>query len=660
MARRLAAIMFTDIAGYTPLSQKDEFAALRLVRDQDRLVRGLLEIHQGRLVKSIGDGLLIDFPSALGAVECAVDLQRLIKQRNTREAPPELRVRIGIHLGDVEEQGADIFGDSVNVASRLEALAEPGCVCVSEPVYAMVHNKVRLQFENLGSKTLKGVEQPIGVYRVISFEREPALPIAVTGQGPSRLAVLPLVNMSRDQENEYFADGMTEELISVISQIKGLRVISRTTSGQYKGANKSVAQIGAELGVDSVLEGSVRRSGDRLRITVQLIDSKTDEHRWAEAYDRKVEDIFAIQAEVAERTAAALQLHLLAPERAAIQVRPTVSLAAYESYLRGVRASQGWFGPFEKAQAMDQQTEEYFEAAIREDPNFSAAYSHLADHLLAAMGLTRSISSVLPRIRELVSKALELTPTSSDAHTAAGNLAFQGDHDWTRAEAEFQQAISLNPSSTTARHWYGYLLYVLQRFGEARKQYREAIELDPLWLGPRIQLIYNSNYLGDLDSAIVAFDHLLTTFGDNSWVKAQLALLHAYAGHSKEALALVEALGTATDPALRDARAWVLYSLGKPAELRALCEAWEQGRWPVYASTLGVAEAYVVLGEREKGLTLLEKDFREGERLLWHRYQHPTLDPVRQDARFLGMLRELNLPLTISRPVWPDGAHPPR
>jgi TolB-like protein/class 3 adenylate cyclase len=658
MARRLAAIMYTDVVGFTASAQADEAAALSRLREQEGIVRPLFKPYGGREIKSTGDGFLVEFESALKATECAVEIQRRLRERNTREPTTPIQLRIGIHVGDVEEAGGDIFGDAVNVASRVVPLAEPGGVCISDHVATHVRSKVPYPLERLSPRNLKGVREPLDVYRLV-------LPWESGGSSPSssslpRIAVLPLANISPDRENEYFADGLTEELITVLSQIKGLRVISRTSVNQYKGTSKPVSQIGSELGADSVLEGSVRKAGDQLRIAVQLIDTRTDEHRWAQTYDRKLENVFAIQAEVAERTAGALKVELLKSEREALQERPTSSLAAYESYLRGVQASRNWVWDVGKRQTMDREVEQYFQAAIREDPHFSAAYSHLANHLLAAMGITRPSSEVLPRIRELVANALELSPNSSDAHTAAGNLAFQGDLDWTRAEAEFQQAIAFNPSTTTARHWYGYLLNVLQRFAEGRKQDLATIELDPLWLSPRIQLISNGNLWGDLEGAIASVEKLLTTFGDSGGIRYWLAELYAHAGRAEDALKLMEPLAGATDPNLRLQRAWILLLLGKPEELRGTLAEWEQGGWPMYVSLTNRAVAYALLGEKEQALTLLETDFREGERLLWSAYRGPAFDPIRNDPRFVSMLRALKLPTTITRPLWPDGRHPPK
>ena len=654
MSRRLAAIMFTDIAGYTPLAHADEAAALQLLKDQEVLFKPILGVHGGRKVKSTGDGLLIEFSNALDAVECGVDLQRQTHERNSRAGATPLRVRVGIHLGDVQGVEADIFGDAVNIASRIEPLAEPGGVCLSEPVFTAIRNKLPYQIEKIGPKNLKGVREPLDVYRVVLpwIDGEPG------AKGPSlpRIAVLPFANISPDPQDEYFADGLTEELITVLSQIKGLRVISRTSVNQYRGTTKPVVQIGSEIGADSVLEGSVRKAGDQLRISVQLIDTKTDEHRWAQAYDRKFENIFAIQAEVAERTAGALKVELLSSEREAIHERPTSSLAAYESYLRGMEAFRRYRGWGDLA--TDQEAVRFLEAAIREDPEFSAAYSYLANHLLAVMGITRSARETVPRARDLAARALELNPKSSDAHVAQGNALFQGDLKWAAAEAEFQQAIALNPSSSTARFWYGYLLWPLQRFDESNKQYLAAIELDPLWLLPRLNRIGNYAISGKLSSAVTMLEALRESFGADVRVRQYLAECYALEGRADEALNLIADEREGSDLAARTTRAVVLAALGRLEEARAWVRDYERGALPGYLPRSGPAGFYALLGEAEKALALLEADLQQGDRIFWGAYQAWFFDSIRDEPRFVSLIRAMDLPRTLSRPRWtpPDWA----
>ncbi len=651
MARRLAAIMFTDIAGFTAMTQADETGALRLLQDQERLVRSTLVRHHGRKVKSIGDGLLIEFPNALDAVECAIELQRRFHERNAEEGVRPLLLRVGIHLGDVQRRGTDIVGDAVNIAARVEPLAEPGGVCLSEPVYVQVRNKLSSQFEKLESKGLKGVREPLDIYRIVLpwATRE----AAAEGLALPRLAVLPLANISPDPKDEYFADGLTEELISVLSQARGLRVIARTSVSQYKATPKPIPQIASELGVDSVLEGSVRKAGEQLRITVQLIDARTQEHRWAQTFDRRLENVFEIQTEVAEKTASALRVELLKSEKAAIERRPTSNLVAYESYLRGIQAFQrqrGESAGHEKEEVY-RKAVSHLEEAIREDARFSEAYSYLAHLLLALSGDVFPASEIASRVRELIAKALELNPDSSDAHSALGNLAMQIDLDWPRAEAELQQAISLNPSNAMAHFWYGFLLHCLHRFKESGKQYLAAIELDPLWLLPKGNLAETRAAAGDIESAIGDFQRLVERFPESQHTRVELAWLYALAGRTDEALGLVEAMKGPTELMAEGNRYAVLAYLGRSEGVRAQLAAWEEGRSTKYLSLYHAAELYASFGEKEKAIGLLEKDVQTNRYTVWGTGWGPWLDSIRADSRFVAMLRKMKRPATLTRPL---------
>ena len=468
-----------------------------------------------------------------------------------------------------------------------------------------------------------------------------------TPEPAKRVAVLPLTNISPDPRDEYFADGLTEELISVLSQIGGLRVIARTSVIQYKGATKPIGQIGSELGVGSVLEGSVRKAGTQLRITMQLIDVRTQEHRWAKTYNRKLENVFAIQADIAEQTAASLKVELLQAESANLHARPTSSLAAYESYLRGIQASRRLEANFHPD--ADYEAEQQFEKAIREDPRFSAAYAQLSAHLSFVAGDNRPMKQVLPRARQMLARALELNPNTIHAHSAKGLLAMNLDQDWEGAEAEFQQEIAQTPSDASAHENYGFLLSILQRFEEAKKQFRFAIELDPLWLRPRILLATAFDYSGDVSSAISYLLKLKETFGDGQEIDRRLAFFYADAGQPEEALKIVEAWAGTRDPFLRNTRAFVLARMGNLVEARAFITEWMGGQTASHVNLVRVALRSAAIGESEKALALLERDMREGDRLLWAYYQFPEFDSIREDPRFVALLRELKLPTTLGR-----------
>lgn len=633
--------MFTDLVGSTATAQRDEKSALARQSEQERLLRPAFGRHGGREVKSTGDGFLVEFDSALAATECAVDVQQALRDRNSAGASEPLLVRIGIHLGDVEERDGDIYGDAVNIASRVEPFADPGGICVSEPVYVQIRNKVPFSLEGLGPKPLRGVRESVELFRVAVSAALPARP---PNAPAPRIAVLPLANISPDPDNEYFADGLTEELITVLSQIKGLRVISRTSVSQYKGTKKPVAQIGAELGADSVLEGSVRRAGDHLRIAVQLIDTRSDEHRWAQTYDRKLENVFAIQADVAERAAGALQVELLQSERTAIQEPPTASLEAYDAFLRGVQGTQ-LYGAM-TGRELDLKTERCFESAIALDPRYAAAYARLAGHLIRVMGETRTSAEVVPRVRELVAKALELSPGSSESYTVRGAVAMQIDHDWHRAEADFQKAIALNPSNSDARQHYAHLLAVLQRYEEAEQQDRKALEENPLSYLTRYALATIRAAQGDLEGATGLLARIAEDIPDAPTVHAVRAVLYAVAGKVPEARSAAEPLAKRSDPESREGYAVALALTGEPGPAQALLKDPKlAGNRPLrYGAVLHAA-----IGEDGPALDLLERDAQEGDNALWSVYSLPVFDRIRDDPRFVALLRAQGLPTTLRR-----------
>ncbi len=638
--RRLAAIMFTDTVGYSASSQTDESGTLRRLREQEELVRPLLKEYQGREIKSTGDGFLVEFDSALKAAQCAIEIQRRMHERNSQRNVVSVQLRIGIHLGDVEEHGDDIFGDAVNIAARVEPMADPGGVCVSGPVFDQVHHKIPNALEKLPPANLKNLRFPVDLYRIVlPWISQPSV---TSRSGPIRLAVLPLANISPDPTDEYFADGLTEELITVLSQLRDLRVIARTSVNLYRSTPKSVSQIGSELGVQAVLEGSVRKAGDQLRVTVQLIDVGTQEHTWANTFDRKLDNVFAVQAEIAERTARALLLELVGPDRDSLRKVPTADLAAYNFYLRGIHAVRqlGYEG--------HQEAIGFFEKAFQSDPGFAAPYAHLANVLLSLAGETLSPKEAHPRAKELIAKALELDPNSSDVRTARGNLALQYDHDWVLAEGEFQRAISINPSNAIAHRWYSSLLVALQRFDEAVRELRTTIELDPLWELPRWRLKWILRRMGDTDSLIAHAEDARDRNPQDVWHHIRLAFAYIYAGRIADARRESE-FPDSEPPDNNRKLNWALVWawVGRTQDARRALRELEEASRTRYVSTEGIAEIHAVLGDKEKALEWLERNQGEGSSSLWAWYQSPAYDSMRDDPRFRSMLERLNLPTDV-------------
>jgi len=427
--RRLAAIMFTDFVGFTALGQANEELALQLLEEHRGLVRPIIAKHGGVEVKTMGDAFLVEYPSALEAVRCAIEIQRAIHERNS-DLPRERQVqlRIGVHLGDVIHNRGDILGDAVNVSSRIEPLASPEGVCISEQVHDQVRNKMGLQFEKLEGKTLKNVSLPLDIYRIVmpweaKEQQEPSLE-------PRRIAVLPLKNMSPDPNDEYFADGMTEELITALSSIRELTVIARTSVMQYKDAPKRIADIGRELSVGSLIEGSVRKSGNKVRITVQLIDARNEGHLWAQSYDKELDDVFVVQSEVAQKVSDALKVKLVEADVRRIKRGATKNADAYNAYLKGM------FYWNKRTPDALKKAAELFQESIGLDPTFALGYAGVAQaYNVMAANHYDDPETYFTKSKDYALKALSLDDDLAEAHTVLA-----GDPGWPLSDISSAQS----------------------------------------------------------------------------------------------------------------------------------------------------------------------------------------------------------------------------
>ncbi len=476
--RRLAAVMFTDTVGYTASTQANEGRALDLLRQQGELLRPVVALHQGREIKSTGDGFLVEFDSALKAVQCATNIQRRIHERNVEGGQTPIRIRIGVHLGDVVQSGTDILGDAVNIAARIEPLADPGGVCVSAAVYEQVRTKVTDTFEKLEPKALKGVAVPVGVYRVVpSWEGS-------GGNGAedasyltekTRVAVLPFANISPDPHDEYFADGLTEELIANLSLVPGLKVIARTSVLGYKKTEKKVAGIGKELGVGTIVEGSVRRAANKIRVTVQVIDVATEEHLWTAKYDDDLDDIFAVQSEIATKVATSLPGSLARPQVPVPELERPKETQAYLSYLQGQALI------WKADEPSLRKSLEHFQKAIETDPTFARAYAGLARAYvnLGAEGYL-TWTGAIEMGQAAAERASKLDPDLAEAHVLLGELAFMADAPAEILDRELRRALELNPNLAQA---HSILSSLAGSFGIMESyvlQSDEAYRLDPL------------------------------------------------------------------------------------------------------------------------------------------------------------------------------------
>jgi adenylate cyclase len=472
MERRLTAILAADVVGYSRLMGNDEtgtLAALKAMRTE--LIDGKIAQHQGRIVKLIGDGILAEFPSVVNALACATEVQRGVRQRNT-DVPQNRRIefRVGVNVGDVMVEGDDIYGDGVNVASRLESVADPGGITVSQAVCEHVGNRLDLAFEDRGEQKLKNIEKPVHVYSVILEDANDGNMTSMKQDRPS-IAVLPFNNMSGDPEQEYFSDGITEDIITDLSKVSGLSVIARHSSFSYKGKPLKVQQIGRELGVDFMLEGSVRKAGARVRVTGQLVNCKKGSHVWAERFDRDLTDIFAIQDEITHAIVEQLKVRLLPQEREAVEQIPTENIEAYTYCLRG----RDFYRRYIKHYL--QLGRRMFAKAVELDPLYARAYAGMADcdsFLRYYYRFDISTDSILA----LADKALSLDEALPEAHASRG-FALLLAHRPDEAVAEFERAIALDPSSFEAHYLYGRLCHGQGKMEKTAALFERAAEINP-------------------------------------------------------------------------------------------------------------------------------------------------------------------------------------
>jgi len=632
--------MFTDIVGYTLLGQKNESLSLSLLEEQRRLVREILNRHNGREVKTIGDGFLIEFPSALDAVRCAYDIQGKTWEHNV-PLPEEKRVhlRIGIHLGDVVESEGDISGDAVNVASRIGPFAENGGISLSRQVYDQVQNKFDLPLVTLGTKTLKNVATPVELYKVtLPWQQERIA--SSTQLDKKRIAVLPFANISPSPRDEYFSDGMTEELIATLSRIKSLGVIARTSIIRYKGLTKPVVEIGRELNVGTVLEGSVRVAGKKLRITAQLIDAGTEEHLWSETYDRNLEDAFAIQSDIAKRITKALRVRVLQSETLRLEKKATRVPDSYALYLKGrhslnTRTEKGL------KDAIHQ-----FESSIKRDPKFALAYTGLADaySILASYSLEYvPPKEGFPKAKTAAEKALSLDDHLAEAHASLGLVKFYYEWDWNGAEAEFKKALELNPGYAQAHQYYADFVKSFGRFDEALGEMRKALVLDPLSFSINTGIGHVLYLSRQYDLAIDQYRKVVES--DPSFVPARLWFGRPYLqkGMFKEAIEQVEEavkLSHETTVSLATL-AQAFAAAGRIADAKKMLDKLLTRGTEQYVPSYWIALVYTSMGNKDDAMKYLERAFLERSSWLVWANVEPRFDSLRSDARFASLLARI-------------------
>jgi TolB-like protein/Tfp pilus assembly protein PilF len=500
--RMLAAIMFTDMVGYTALMQENEQKAKSLRDKQKSILEEKIFEHKGQILQYYGDGTLSIFGSVIEAVLCSVEIQ------NELQKEPVVPLRIGIHVGDVVYDDDGIYGDAVNVASRIENLSVAGAVLVSEKVYDEIRNQDNLNAVSLGSYELKNVKKPIEIYALSSEGLViPSLEDVKKKSGSNEfsVAVLPFVNMSADTENEYFSDGITEEILNALSKVNGLLVTSRTSSFAFKGKNEDIRQIGHQLGVNTILEGSVRKMGNRVRITAQLINTSDGYHKWSETYDRNLEDIFAVQDEISRTIAQQLSQKLSYSDIKVPLVKPkTYNLDAYNLFLKGRYYWNKWTPEgFKKAIECN-------EEALTVDPDFVYAYIGLSSTylVLGSLGYLNP-GDALYKAKEYALKALKLDDSISESHFCFALVQLFYEWNWEKAYKSFHKALEINSGSADVHYTYALYLIAMGRLREALVEVEQAHTLDPLSLPINMQLGSTYYYLRRFDDALEQFKKTL-------------------------------------------------------------------------------------------------------------------------------------------------------
>ena len=533
--RKLAAILSADVAGYSRLMEDDEEATVRSITAYRELMVNKIQNQNGRVVDAKGDNLLAEFSSVVDAVRCAVEIQKELGRRNA-ELPEhrKMQFRIGVNLGDVIEEGETIYGDGVNIAARLEALAEGGGICISGTAFDQIESKLGLEFGYLGEQAVKNIKKPVRVYR-LNMESS-ASPVGMSRELPlpdkPSIAVLPFVNMSGDPEQEYFSDGMSEDIITALSQLPEMFVIARNSTFIYKGKSVNVHQVGRELGVKYVLEGSVRKAGKRVRITAQLIDATTGHHLWAERYDRDLEDIFAIQDEITLKILKALQVKLTDGEQARLYDKGTENI---EAYLKLWQARSYFFHADRGSNLLARQICE--EIIVLEPdwevPHALLGWTHWQDVWLRS---SDSPEESVQKAFQCAQKAISLNESPIACALLSFLYTLTGQHD--KALEEGERSIALDPNSADAHAWYAYTLYTAGEPTKAVSRIEKALRMNPfppswyfLFLGSSYRL------LGRYEEAISAFKKAILKEPTSLFARLFLAVTYAMSGREEEAQA---------------------------------------------------------------------------------------------------------------------------
>jgi adenylate cyclase len=636
--RQLAAIMFADIEGYTSLMQEDESMALNLLGKLKQKLEQEVELHKGKILEVRGDGILCMFTSTLEAVRAALSIQHEMQKQ------PVVPLRIGIHTGDVIVSADAVFGDGVNIASRVETLSVPVSIFITARVYEDIKNQKDILTQSLGLFTLKNVKDPISIYAISNHGITVPDTNSLRGKGekarPGCILVLPFVNLSQDTHQDYFSDGLTEELISSLSRVKELRIISRTTSMQYKGTQKDIKTIREETEVAYILEGSVRRHGNDLRITAQFIDAVRDIHLWSDSYRGVIDNIFEIQESVASNIVDALRIQLTAEEKDNLQKRFTDNTEAYQLYLQG---RYFWNKRNEEALLT---AIRYFETALQKDTQYALAWAGLADtYNLLGEYTTRSRKELNPMAKAAAKQALVIDNQLAEAHISLASILMLGDWDWENSGKEFQIGLALNPGYATGHHWYAEWLLFHGKISQAMQEISIAAELDPISTAILKDQGMSYYYTREYDKALANADKTLELDPEFSTAYRLRSLVYHAKEMYNEAIAENERWGKLTGNPTKTklALANIYASAGRKEEALTLVTE------TLNNYTLGgndyrsMAHIYTALGDYDEAFKWLDLSLARREESLCNIKIDPKWDPLRDDQRYIELVRKVGL-----------------
>jgi adenylate cyclase len=636
--RQLAAIMFTDIVGYTTLMGSDGKKALTVLSHNRSLQKPIIEKYNGRWIKENGDGVIASFPAVSDAVHAAIHIQ---EQCN---ATHDYLLRVGIHLGEVVFENDDVFGDGVHIAARIQAAADPGSIFISGKVYDDIKNLKEIQTVSMGSYVLKNVKDPMDLFAIsnpgviVPVRLKTAIP--ATKSLKKCLLVLPFVNLSNDPENDYFSDGLTDELITNLSRLKDVRVISRTTSMLYKNSQKDIKQIGLETGASYVMEGSVRAQGPNIRITAQFIDAALDTHLWAETFRGKLDDIFDIQESVSGKIVQALRMRLTGDEMNTLRKRYTENTEAYRLYLKG-----RYFWSKRNQEALLSAIR-YFERAIELDKDYALAWAGIAD-CYSLMGEYSNVprKEIKPKMLHAVNKALEIDNRLAEAHISLATALMLNEWNWKQAEKEYKLGIELNPNYATGHHWYAEYLFYTGQTAEGFREISLATELDPvshaILKDKAVFYYYNRQYDKSLELAGKSLEL------EPGFASAHRVLSLAYSGKGmiEEALLENRKWGMRTGNAIKTdiAEAYLLAAAGRKEEALRLTAKIEVSNKFTSNDYRGMAVIFAALDDKDRTFEWLDKSVAMHEESLCSIKIDPKWDSVSSDPRFQTILQRIGL-----------------